>query len=72
MAYLATFQEYDSFVLMNLGFTLLMMLYDVIAKVLRWVHVTAQPAHPGSTHLADLPVLVSPALRPQVRLRARP
>jgi len=35
VAYLATFQEADSFVLMNLGFTLLMMVYDVIAKVLR-------------------------------------
>ena len=35
VAYLVTFQEADSFVLMNLGFTLLMMLYDVIAKVLR-------------------------------------
>ena len=35
VAYLATFRNYDSFVLMNLGFTLLMMLYDVIAKVLR-------------------------------------
>ena len=35
VAYLATFQEADSFVLMNLGFTLLMIIYDVIAKVLR-------------------------------------
>ena len=35
MAYLATFGADDSFVLMNLGFTVIMMLYDVIAKVLR-------------------------------------
>ena len=35
VAYLAAFQQADTFVLMNLGFTLLMMLYDVIAKVLR-------------------------------------
>ena len=34
VAYLATLGG-DSFVLMNLGFTLLMMVYDVIAKVLR-------------------------------------
>jgi len=39
VAYLVIFQEFDSFVVMNLAFTLLMMLYDVIAKVLRYACV---------------------------------
>ena len=39
VAYIVTFQEADSFVLMNLGFTLLMMLYDVIGKYLRYACV---------------------------------
>ena len=35
VAYLVAFQEANSFVLMNLGFTVLMMVYDVLAKFLR-------------------------------------